>query len=123
MADDAEAARPKAKETRTDEEDTEDNGSGKREESEKWALSEEQRAACKTMFEKLTLYLNGELTSMWGLQRSVLVAVKMLLLLLQRGRVCSTECMWKACKQSHIIYTYMLPSYLRSCKVTWGNSM
>ena len=63
MADDAEAARPKAKETRTDEEDTEDNGSGKREESEKWALSEEQRAACKTMFEKLTLYLNGELTT------------------------------------------------------------
>lgn len=79
MADDTEAATPKAKasETRKDEENPKDNGAGEREESEKWALTEEQRAACKTMFEKLTLYLNGELTSKWHrLHRSVLLAVR-----------------------------------------------
>lgn len=109
MADDTEAARSKAKdsETRTDEEDREDNGAGEKEESEKWALTEEQRAACKTMFEKLTLYLNGELTGQWELCRSVLVAVQMLLLLLQGGHVCSTECASPANSLAHIRTCYL----------------
>ena len=61
---DATEARPKAKtaDTREEEEDLEGSGPGEGEESETWALTEEQKAACKTMFEKLTLYLNGELT-------------------------------------------------------------
>ena len=108
MADDTEAARPKAQDsgTRADEEDIESNGAGEKEESEKWALTEEQRAACKTMFEKLTLYLNGELTGQWGLCRSVLVAVQMLLLL-QGGHVCSTECASPANRLAHIRTCYL----------------
>lgn len=68
---DATEARPKAKAADTPEEEEEDlegSGPGEVEKSDTWALTEEQKAACKTMFEKLTLYLNGELT---GQRRSV----------------------------------------------------
>ena len=62
---DATESRPKAKvaETRGEEENQEGSEPiEEEEESEKWTLTEEQRAACRAMFEKLTLYLDGELT-------------------------------------------------------------
>lgn len=51
-----------ATDTHGGEEDAEGDVSGEKDREEEWVLTEEQKAACKTMFEKLSLYLNGELT-------------------------------------------------------------
>ena len=108
---DATEARPKAKaaDTREEEEDLEGSGPGEGEESETWALTEEQKAACKTMFEKLTLYLNGELT---GQRRSVHdLRVAVLMSLLRRVHVCSIECGSPANSLMHDVpATYLHPS-------------
>ena len=57
-----ERATAKATDTQEDKRDTESDGSGERASGDEWTLTEDQRAACKTMFEKLSVYLNGELT-------------------------------------------------------------